>query len=342
MTVDDRAYGALLGLALGDAVGMPALYHRTLALPPRRRARLWQFSADVGRERVLRLALPYVQSQPEELLDLCGTDDTEFAAVAVRILLECGDEVTLDRLFDGWRRHVVDHADVIWSGISERASVVNAQAGLAPPATGSDNPQFYDDGAVARAVPVGIRYRGRPQQAAEVAGLLASITNAADGIVAAQAMAASVAVAVDTGDAAAAVAAGLAVIPKDSWLGRDVARALAVLDRAGSGFAAVPGWTSQVVTRVYNYGNAAPETLAVAYAIARATGGDLVQGVQLGALIPKQSDSMPAMVGALAGAAHGTSAVPPEWVEALDTLRGLCLPELVGTSLRDLAAQLLA
>jgi len=91
---------------------------------------------------------------------------------------------------------VVDRADEVWSGIAERSSIVNAQAGLTPPATGNDNPAHFDDGAVPRAVPVGIRYAGRPDQAALVATRLAEITHAEDGVWAAAAMAASIAAAV--------------------------------------------------------------------------------------------------------------------------------------------------
>lgn len=44
-----------------------------------------------------------------------------------------------------------------------RAQIVE---GLTPPVTASDNRVHFDDGAAARAVPVGIRHAGRPERAA--------------------------------------------------------------------------------------------------------------------------------------------------------------------------------
>jgi ADP-ribosylglycohydrolase len=338
---EDRAAGALLGLALGDALGWPAAYHRTLALPPKRRARLWGFSAQTDQHRVTTFTLPYTHSGPEAVLDLGPTDDAEFAAVAARVLLDCGDDPSPERLFAAWRRHVADDGDRVWSPLSTRIAITNARKGLVPPATGGDNPQHYDDAAVPGAVAVGIRHHGRPEKAAHDAGQLAAITHAADGVWAAQAMAAAVAVAVGGGDLDAALAAAEAQIPADSWLGRNLRRAQACLDEAGSGFAAVPLWNDRIVNHTYNYGNAAPETLPVALSVLRATDGALQPAVTLAALVPKQADSMPAMAGAIAGALQGAAALPPPWPAALDTLRGLCLPALAGQSLRALATALL-
>ncbi|MCZ2809096.1 MAG: ADP-ribosylglycohydrolase family protein [Candidatus Bathyarchaeota archaeon] len=100
-------------------------------------------------------------------------------------MTESGDEPTLNRLFLGWKKYVVDNKDKIWSGVSERASMENAAKGLTAPTTGNDNPHHFDDGAVARAVPIGLKYHHKPELAAEVAGRMASITNAEDGIFAA-------------------------------------------------------------------------------------------------------------------------------------------------------------
>ncbi|MCL6446175.1 MAG: ADP-ribosylglycohydrolase family protein, partial [Alicyclobacillus sp.] len=271
-------------------------------------------------------------NHPEDRLEMCGTDDTEFAVVIAKILCESSEHPTLDELFAGWKKYVVDHGDAIWSGISERASIENARKGLTAPDTGSDNPHHFDDGAVARAVPVGLKYHGRPELAADVAGKMASVTNAEDGIWAAQAMAASIAVAVSGAPLREVMAAGMRFIPEDSWLCRKVNVALELLNQAGSGFAAVPLWNKHVVNGLYNFGNVAPVTLAVAYAVFKSTEGRLLEGLQLAALIPKQSDSMPAMVGALAGAMQGVSSVPRTWIESLDTLKGVCVKHLAGVS----------
>jgi ADP-ribosylglycohydrolase len=336
----DRAHGALLGLAFGDAVGLPALFHRSVRFPDER-ALLWKFSADLDAQRINKFSLPFSPYHPRRL-GFSGTDDTEFAAVSARMLLSVGTAPTAEGLFESWVEQVVHHGDEIWSGVSERASIENARKSLAPPATGRDNPHHFDDGAVARSVPVGIRFADRPARAAEVAGWGASITNDADGIWAAQAMAASVAAALGGADAAACVAVGVEQIPTDSWLYRTVVRARDALEKEGSGLAAVPLWNDDIVGGIYNFGNIAPETLAVAYAVILATEGRLAEGIQLAALVPKQADSMPAMVGAISGALQGASVIPPTWRDRLETLRGHAVPSTEGVKLGDLASHLVA
>ena len=68
----------LLGLAAGDAVGFPALYHRMIAMPDRV---LWLWSQAAGlmesRSTACRLAVYF--GAPDALF-LCGTDDTEFGS----------------------------------------------------------------------------------------------------------------------------------------------------------------------------------------------------------------------------------------------------------------------
>ena len=56
--------------------------------------------------------------------------------------------------------------------------------------------------------------------------------------------------------------------------------------------------------------------------------------------IPKSADSLPALVGALCGAARGAEALGGRWRAQLSTCRGLCLPFVAGARLDDLARRL--
>lgn len=339
-SLTDRTRGALAGLAIGDAAGLPALYHRSTRLGEPR-TWLWHFSAEADTQHVLRFPLPFTLGRPEPL-ELAGTDDTEFAAAAALILLEAGDDPTSEALFAGWRKLVVDRPEELWTGIAERSSIVNARAGLTPPATGNDNPAHFDDGAVARAVPVGLRYPGDPDRAAEVATRLAEITHAEDGVWAAAAMAAAIATAAAGADTGDAVRAGVARIPQDSWLSRQMTSALDLAEAAPTPMDLVADLNDQVANASYSFGTVAPETLASAFAIVLATGGYPTVALPLAGMIAKQCDSMPAMVGALTGALSGADALPQRWRDKLDLLRGHCLPHLAGTSLTAIADDLAA
>ena len=62
----DRTYGALLGLAYGDAISFPALFHRTFQFPAKRRDFLWNTNRDLARQRIIRLeGMGYQQAKRE-------------------------------------------------------------------------------------------------------------------------------------------------------------------------------------------------------------------------------------------------------------------------------------
>jgi ADP-ribosylglycohydrolase len=344
MTTEDlsphsRARGALIGLAVGDAAGFPSLYHRSTQLGWRRSV-LWRFAQELDEQRVLRFPLPFTLGPPDALL-ISATDDSEFAAVTALILLETDGDFGSEALFAGWHKHVVQAGDDIWSGIAERSSIVNARRGLRPPETGGDNPAHFDDGAATRAVAVGIRFAGDPGRAAGVARTLAEITHAEDGVWAAEAMAATISAAVGGAALPEAVEAGQRHIPADSWLSRQLIKALHLAGQAASPFDLAAELSDQVANSSYSFGTVAPETLASAYALVLAADGDPVTAITAAATIAKQADSVPAMAGAITGALAGVDRLPAAWRSRVTTLRGICVPELKGLSLLDFADKLI-
>ena len=334
-----RARGALLGVAVGDAAGFPALYHRSIRVG-RRRRNLWRFAAELDRHQILRFPLPYTQGRPDGL-QVCGTDDAEFLAVGALILLR-SDGFGSDSLFACWQQLVGEAGDALWCGIAERSALVNAARGLRPPQTGNDNPAHYDDGAVLRAVAAGVRFAGDPDRAAEVARTLAQITHADDGVWAAEAMAVTIAAVVGGASLETALDEGLERIPDETWLSRRMDAALRLAERTTSPFDLAAELNDHVANASYGFGTVAPETLASAFAIARVAEGDPGLAIPAAATVIKQADSMPAMVGAITGAVAGAERLPQAWATKVATLRGICIPTLAGVSLVDLADELLA
>src|SRR6185312_4583623 len=308
----DRVYGGLLGLALGDTISYPAALHRGLRLRPWQRTFQRRTDLEMLEHRIVRLTLPFGFGYGDEALLPGPTDDTEMAALTARVLIAHGAAPTAEDFADAWRT-LAEQADQLWIGFSEKAALQNLKQGMEPPATGGDNPQWYDDGAVARAVPIGLVWAGEPARAAEVAALDAGVTHAEEGVWAAQAMAAAVAALAGGSNLDLALELGRAQFPSGSWLEWVDRQVIELAQSHSSPPDLALALSREIVTRTYSYANAAAETLPAAFALSRATVGELWQGVLLANTCARAADSLPAMVGALAGALHGSGAVSEDW-----------------------------
>lgn len=338
--INERAYGALLGLAYGDAIGFPAMFHRTFQFPEKRREFLWRTNRDLMRQRVIRLTLPFTHRLAPEILEPFPTDDTEYAIFTAQTLLTAEGEPTLDHFTQAWIERILPHSDQVLTGFSERAAIDNLRRGLRPPATGNDNPQHYDDSACPRAVAIGLYCAGDAERAAALAALDAQITNAEDGIYAAQAMAVAVAQLVTGVPLNEALRQARHWFPAGSWIAHGDQRARDYLAATTSQADLLLALSKGVINTVYSYGNAAPETLPAAFVIAEACRGDLEQAVLLANALPKAADSLPALVGALCGAHQGTDVLSADWQAQLNECRGLCLPFVAGVRLDQVAQAL--
>jgi ADP-ribosylglycohydrolase len=335
-----RAYGALLGLAYGDAIGFPALFHRTHQFPERRREFIWRTNRDSARERILRMTLPFTHRLEPQTLEPFPTDDTEYALFTAQTLLAMRDEINPETFENAWRSRVLASADQVLTGFSERAAIENLKRGLHPPMTGNDNPQHYDDSAVPRAVPIGLYCSGDEERAAQLAHLDAQVTNAQDGVYAAQAMAVAISLLAAGNNLRDALSVARRWLPPDSWIARGDSIAQQYRDESRDPQELLLLLTTRLINTVYSYGNAAPETLPAALVLAEKCAGDLQNAVLLANAIPKSADSLPAFVGALCGAVQGANAISPLWQEQLNASRGLCLPFLKGVRLDDTARRL--
>ena len=345
MTLFDRIHGALLGLAYGDAIGFPALFHRfgDRVIPRKRHNFLWRTNQELDGMGIATLMLPFTHRIAAATLEPCPTDDTEWALLTLGALVEGPDEPTIDSLLAPWLERILPDAANVRTSFSERAAIENLRRGVRPPASGNDNPMHYADSAVPRGVAAGLFARGRRQcrrtdrgpRRLDHAGRRWRLRRAGHG----------------GGDCdtsrrrAPARRVGCRArrqFPANSWIAHGDAIAQACRAEAGSPEDLALLLSTRLINTVYSYGNVAPETLPAALALADACGGDLVRACATANLIPKAADSLPALVGALCGALHGPEAVPPGWRAALAEVRGLALPFLAGVRLEDSARALAA
>ncbi|MFI8388165.1 ADP-ribosylglycohydrolase family protein [Streptomyces sp. NPDC085540] len=362
--------GLLLGLAAGDAAGWPAARHRASRMPEWTRRLTRELDTFAEQNATTTLPVPIALNQPPEPLRLGPSDDAEWAAfVAESVLTAAG--VLLSDLSRSRRMRAA--IDLAWNAlasevaaaaerapevesavlplrarISVRAGLGNLATGLRPPATGHDNPHYFDDAACIRACVLAVVHPGDARAAADLAEFDARYTQDGDGVHGARAMAAAIATALNaTGadDAVdAAVDAALAQLPEATEIGRNARHAvrLARTHKDGGAFGIVPTLEHEIVDHVYSYGIAAAETVPVALALATAARGRMTEAVPAAACLSRVADSAPALAGALTGVLGGGDSIPAAWREACRTLSGCALPRLAGTDLVELAALLAA
>ncbi|MFF3752166.1 ADP-ribosylglycohydrolase family protein [Streptomyces sp. NPDC002018] len=363
-----RIEGLLLGLAAGDAAGWPAARHRAARMPEWTRRLTRELDTFAEQNATTTLPVPIALNQPPEPLRLGPSDDAEWAAFAAEtVLTAAGDH------FGGLGtdRRMRAAVDLSWNSlageiaaaanrapevesavpplrarISVRAGLGNLATGLRPPATGHDNPHFFDDAACVRAAVLAVVHPGDPSAAADLAEFDARYTQDGDGVHGARAMAAAVASALGGADTETAVDAALAQLPGSTEIGRNARHALKlardVAQEPAGAFALVPLLEHQIVDHVYSYGIAAAETVPVALALTLAARGQVTGAVPSAACLSRVADSAPALAGALTGALGGGDTVPATWRDACRTLAGCALPRLARTDLVELAGLLTA
>ncbi|MET8215353.1 ADP-ribosylglycohydrolase family protein [Streptomyces hirsutus] len=358
-----RIEGLLLGLAAGDAAGWPAARHRAARMPEWTRRLTRELDTFAEQNATTTLPVPIALNQSPEPLRLGPSDDAEWAVFAAEAVLRAGDDGALGDLSRERRTRAA--IDLTWNAvagevaaaaqrapeiesavlplrarISVRAGLGNLATGLRPPATGHDNPHYFDDAACVRACVLAVAHPGDPEGAAALAEFDARYTQDGDGVHGARAMAAAIALALAGAGVGACVAAAVAELPEETEIGRNARHALRLAADTDGAFALVPLLEHQIVDHVYSYGIAAAETVPVALALATASQGRIAEAVPAAACLSRVADSAPALVGALTGALGGGAAIPASWRESCRILSGCTLPRLTGTDLVELAGLL--
>ncbi|WP_432128165.1 ADP-ribosylglycohydrolase family protein [Streptomyces sp. bgisy082] len=358
----DAIEGLLLGLAAGDAAGWPAARHRAARMPEWTRRLTRELDTFAEQNATTTLPVPIALNQPPEPLLLGPSDDAEWAVFTAEAILASASpalaglpperrlRAAVDLAWNALAGQVAAAADrapevesavlPLRARISVRAGLGNLATGLRPPATGHDNPHYFDDAACVRAAVLALVHPGDPRAAAELAEFDARYTQDGDGVHGARATAAAVAAALGGATAEEAVGAALAELPPATEIGRNARHAVELAGTAGSAFELVPLLEHRIVDHVYSYGVAAAETVPVALALVLAARGEMTAAVPAAACLSRVADSAPALAGALTGALGGGRSVPATWREACRTLAGCALPRLAGTDLVELAGLL--
>lgn len=312
----NRAYGVLAGQAAGDALGAP--------------------TENLSRAEIVR-RWGWVETFLSD--DPAGTDDTEYAVLTAWNVLEHGAGLTSAAVADSWHRLLLtQEGDFVTGGFSEMGALANMERGLAPPQCGNDHHEPFSDGAAMRVSPIGLFCAGDPALAAKLAVEDARVSHSRDGIDCARAVAAGVAAAVVVNSWQEVVDAAMGQIPVSSWTWRMIRRAVDIGTAHNNIVEAVDALCDGLIISHYPWSDVGPEAVAFAFGVFAAARGEYVNSVLAGVNAGRDSDTIAAMAGALAGGLHGADAVPADWKQAVNVVRGVCIRATADVRLDQLAA----
>jgi ADP-ribosylglycohydrolase len=320
-----RAKNAMIGLAIGDSISWTSMFHRSILLPPWTRRIRREIDVASETTNVIVTPMPFSLNQPAKYFNISPTDETEWAAFSAEILLKNNFSSYEQEVFNEWMK-LVNSGILIKGGVSTQAALNNLRNGLKPPQSGKQNPHYFDDGAMSRAVPIGIICAGQPETAAHLAAIDASVTNSEDGIWAAQAIAVATSLVCFGASISESINEAYKYLPETSWIKRTVNEAMSIVEKSDSVFSILPEIQNKIVNREYSYGNVAPETLALTLIIAKLHGNDFEKAISTAACFAKSGETLPATVGALVGAIQSKSFASDNWLSAIERLKGICIP----------------
>ena len=313
----DRALGALTGLALGDAMGMPTQDLSRAAI-----------LADYGEIRELRSAGPH-QVIAAGLTAGTITDDTEQAVLLADLLIDAAGTIDSHRFAEAllsWERRMIAAGSLDLLGPSTKRALSRLQAGEDPAVTGT---RGATNGAAMRVAPVGIAIPpAQRRHLLDMARDSSLVThNTSIGLASAAAVAAAVSAGIAGADVRDAVLFGADLADEAEerapWIdgARIAPRIRWAIDllRGTS-----PGDATRLCIDLIGTSVAAQESVVAALALA-ASGMEPWTVLGVAASVGGDTDTIGAIAGAVLGAGHGMNAWPAEAVSLVHRVNDLDL-----------------
>ncbi len=285
----DRAIGALLGLAVGDAVGTTLEFERRDQCPP---------------------LTDMVGGGPFRLKPGEWTDDTSMALCLADSLLACRvlDESDLMRRFVGWWQDGQNsHNGMCFDIGITTSNALNRFRRTGNPLAGSSDRRAAGNGSLMRLSPVAIRWHRNKEHAVAAARKQSRTTHGAAEAVDACAYYAELIVdAIAAGDSAS-------VLSPRSFAGEPAIEDIAQCE-----------WRGKRRDQISSSGYVVHTLEAALWSIGQ--NDNFESAILTAANLADDADSVAAVAGQLAGAIWGASAIPQHWTAKLvwhDKIRGL-------------------
>ncbi len=318
----ERAAGALYGLAIGDALGMP-----TQALP--RDQIVARYGSLIATFEDAPAGHPLAAGLPAGTV----TDDTEQAVLLARVIIAAGgrpDPAEIAERLLAWEESMRARGSLDLLGPSTKRAVSALLAGADLDQAGRHG---TTNGAAMRITPVGIATPCADLGVLEDQVVAASLAthNTGVALAGAAAVAAAVSAGIDGASVPEAIRVATAAARRAARRGHWVAGA-DVASRITWAAGLVAGLTvTEVIEQVYalvGSSLATQESVPAAFAVAAASPDDPWLACRIAASLGGDCDTIAAMAGAVAGACHGAGAFPVTARSTIASVNGLGLDAL--------------
>ena len=334
-SMEEKIKTIVYGLALGDSLSTYSATHRVSLLAPKRAMRMRTLGEYADLQLQTTRPSPYTHAQPGYLLDPSPSDDAEwFAFTALNFL---NSESSIE---DKWIT-LSKNRDLVRARTGTKIALRNLDQGSTVPHSGHDNPHYFDDIACIRAVAAGILNPQSQEAAAELALSDARVTHSEDGVWCAQATAVFVSALLAGTSVDESVGKAVEQLPVGSWSRRIVEKAIEVVEGEKSPVSRSMKLEDKCVDRIYSYAISAPETLSLLFA--HVLNSSSAEELVLSTFLHKRNlDSLPALTGAVASLIFQDPWMPESYLNRNLILDGVCIPDLKGTDLGEIANRLAA
>jgi hypothetical protein len=316
---------ALKGLLLGDSLSRQNAQLRLNLTTPKRIDRfnsLQKFSYDSD---MTTYPEPYTHAHDPSLLKFFPGDDCEWLFFSAYKFDEDSD------ILEKW--DVLSKQKNVRARLGTKSALRNLLEGLNPPASGNDNPHYFDSISILRAAGMAIFSNNNNGLMEKIKREL-EITHALDGVWCGLAVARMIISIKDGRNIEDAISDSLIELPESSWSRREILKALKILDSDTSPLGNVLKLENEFVDRIYCYPYSAPELLGLVFNKLLLK-GDPRLILSTSFMHRRHTDSLPPILGLLMGFILGDG-----WIPDLETQNysfdGVCIPSLRGRNLLEL------
>lgn len=332
LMLEERLAGLVYGLALGEGTALPSAIHRLSILAPKRVLRMRTLGEFADNQKQTTRPFPYTHAQASHLLNPSPSDVTEWFAFVADYLLSNQESLV------AWQELAKQSSDVR-ARTGTKIALRNLLVGKNPPASGHDNPHYFDDIAMIRALAIAAVH-GRDRDVLNAKVLAdSSITHSEDGVFCALAVAYLMASLLEGESIPQAIAAALQQIPDSSWSNYLISSMIQKSAGVREPLVRFSILEKSEIENIYAYPISAPETLGLLLAHLQNC-SDPNELIFSGLLHKRKLDSLPALMGAVAGAHFGISWIPAEFKSDSLQLDGVSIPKLKAMTLSNLVSRL--